>query len=134
MEGRFEVAMDRHVFLALASLILAGGCDKKSDGGHAADNTKANERDRGPSPMQQGNSQADLETTQAIRKALMADGTLSFDAKNLKVITNDDVVTVRGPVKSQAERATVEDIVRRNAAANRVDLQVEVPTPDTQQR
>jgi osmotically-inducible protein OsmY len=134
MEGRFEVAMDKHVFMALASLILASGCDKKADGTSAADNTKTNQRDRGPSPLQQGNSQADLETTQKIRQALMADDTLSYDAKNVKVITTGGVVTLRGPVKNQAERAAIEDIARRNAAGNRVDSQLELITPDTQQR
>ena len=124
--------MDRHVFLALASMILAGGCDKKTGG--AADDTRANERDRGPSALQQGNSRADLDTTQAIRKGLMADDTLSFDAKNVQVVTTGGVVTLRGPVKNQAERAAVEDIARRNAAGNRVDTQLTVATPDTQQR
>lgn len=122
--------MDRHVFLALASMILAGGCDKKS--GSAAGDIGATER--GPSALQQGNSRADLDTTQAIRKGLMADDTLSFDAKNVQVVTTGGVVTLRGPVKNQAERAAVEDIARRNAAGNRVDTQLTIPTPDTQQR
>jgi hyperosmotically inducible periplasmic protein len=132
MEGHFEVAMDRHVFLALASLILAGGCDKKLD--QTADNTKANEQDRGPTPGSQSNSKADLETTQAIRRALMADDTLSFDAKNVKVITADGVITLRGPVKNEAERAAIEDIARRNAAGNRVNSHLEAGAPETQRR
>jgi hyperosmotically inducible protein len=130
MEARFEVAMDKHVFLALASLILAGGCDKKADG----DNTKMNERDRGPTPFQQGNSRADVDTTQKIRQAIMADDALSYDAKNIKIITADGVITLRGPVKSQVERTKIDELARRHAAGNRVDNQLEVPTPDTQQR
>jgi hyperosmotically inducible protein len=134
MEARFEVAMDKHVFLALASLILAGGCDKKADGSNAADKTKMNERDRGPTPFQQGNSRADVDTTQKIRQAIMADDALSYDAKNIKIITADGVITLRGQVKSQVERTKIDELARRHAAGNRVDNQLEVPTPDTQQR
>ena len=132
MEGHSEVVMDRHVFLALASMILADGCDKKAGG--AADDTGTKERERGASALQQANSRADLDTTQAIRKGLMADDTLSFDAKNVQVVTTGGVVTLRGPVKNQAERAAVEDIARRNAAGNRGGTQLTVATPDTQQR
>jgi hyperosmotically inducible protein len=125
--------MDRHVFLALASLILAGGCDKKADG-TSADDTRLKERDRGPTPLQQGNSQADLETTQRIRVAIMKEDVLSYEAKNIKIITSNGVVTLRGVVKDQAERAVIEEIARREAGPNRVDIQLEVPTPDTHRR
>jgi hyperosmotically inducible protein len=126
--------MHRHAFIALTALALAfGGCEKKaSDEGHQADNTKQNERDKNKSvtPFDQGNSQADLDTTQSIRKALMADDTLSQDAKNIKVVTNNGVVALRGAVKSDAERSTVDSIARRYAGANRVDNQVDVARPE----
>lgn len=125
--------MRTHALIAVIALGLVAGCEKKaSDGQPAADNTKQNERDKNKSvtPFDQGNNQADLDTTQNIRKALMGDDTLSMDAKNVKVVTNNGVVALRGPVKSDAERTTVESIARRYAGANRIDNQIEVARPE----
>ena len=68
-------------------------------------NTEVNKRDRDErtlTPMDQSNTQADIDITQAIRKALMKQE-LSVDAKNIKVITQGGNVTLRGPVSSKAE-------------------------------
>jgi osmotically-inducible protein OsmY len=75
--------------------------------GHAPDNTGVNERDRNsahPTPMNQGNGEVDIDLTQRIRKAVMANDSLSFTAKNAKIITRDGRVTLRGPVKSAVGR------------------------------
>lgn len=118
------------VLLIALGATLGAACDRKDADRSppASDNTRVNERDRGKSitPLDQSNIQADLEVTQKIRQALVADDTLSQDAKNVKVITNGGVVTIRGPVKSTAERLVVEAAARRLAGGNRVDIQVEV--------
>jgi len=101
-----------------------------------ADNTGTNVRDRSGetlTPLDQGNGEADLTLTQSIRKAIVADDDLSMNAKNVKVITRDGVVTLRGPVSSQAERARVELIARREAGTARVDNQLEVVADDDRQ-
>jgi len=119
-------------FLAVLTCALAVTACKGEDSGRpAADNTKVNERDKDKTvtPMDQSNKQEDLDTTQKIRKALMADDTLSTDAKNIKVITNNGVVVLRGPVKSQAERTTVENLAKQNAGGNRLTNEVEVAAP-----
>jgi len=125
--------MKSYLWIAVASIGLLAACDKPADdkGRPAADNTKVNERDKDKTvtPLDQGNSQADLDTTQSIRKAVVADDTLSTDAKNVKIITNNGVVTLRGPVKSDAERSAVEAVAKKNAGANRVDSQLEVAPP-----
>jgi len=95
----------------------------------AADNTKKNERDRNSAaltPMDQNNNQADLKITQQIRQAVMADSSLSFTAKNVKIITQNGRVTLRGPVKSDKERSAIEAAARRVAGAVEVDNQIEV--------
>jgi hypothetical protein len=95
----------------------------------AADNTNKNERDRNaaaPTPGDQGENSTDLKITQRIRQALMGDGSLSFNAKNVKVITQNGRVTLRGPVRSQEERASVEAAARNVAGANNVDSQLEI--------
>jgi hyperosmotically inducible protein len=93
------------------------------------DNTKRNERDRDAAaltPTDQGNGESDLKITQRIRQAVMADGSLSFNAKNVKIITVGGKVTLRGPVKSDAERAAIDAAAKNVAGAGQVDNQIEV--------
>jgi hypothetical protein len=97
--------------------------------GKQPDNTGVNERDRNdPSltPMDQGGSEADRKTTQQIRQAVMADDSLSFTAKNIKIITREGKVTLRGPVKNAQERAAIESAAARVAGAGQVDNQLEI--------
>jgi hypothetical protein len=95
----------------------------------AADNTKVNRRDSdgaAPTPMDQGNNASDLKTTQEIRKAVVGDGSLSFTAKNVKIITTGGKVTLRGPVKTAQEREKIAAFARKIAGAANVDNQLEV--------
>lgn len=95
-----------------------------------ADNSRVNKRDRNGAtltPMDQGSSASDRAITQQIRKDLMNDKTLSFTAKNVKVITIDGKVTLRGTVKSEAERSAIEAAARRATGdGGRVDSQLEI--------
>jgi hyperosmotically inducible periplasmic protein len=75
--------------------------------GSSPDNTGKNARDKSGdtlTPMDQSGDKRDLEMTQRIRKALVDDDTLSTNAKNIKVITVNGIVTLRGPVDSMEER------------------------------
>jgi hypothetical protein len=95
----------------------------------AADNTRNNERDRDGdalTPMDQGSSAADMTLTQQIRKAVVGESTLSFSAKNVKIISGDGKVTLRGAVKSERERKTIGDMASKIARAGNVDNQLEV--------
>lgn len=74
--------------------------------------------------MDQGSSEADRKITQQIRQDLMKDKSLSFTAKNVKIITIDGKVTLRGPVKSDAERSAIEAAARR--VTGNVDSQLEI--------
>jgi hypothetical protein len=100
-----------------------------ADAATQPDNTKVNERDRSSNaltPMDQGNSESDLKLTQSIRRAVMADKALSFTAKNVKIITKDGKVTLRGPVKTAEERAAIEADARNAAGSASIDNQIEV--------
>jgi len=97
-------------------------------GPHAPDNTGVNARDRNGqqlTPMDQGGSESDRSTTQKIRQAVVGDKGLSFTAKNVKIITVNGRVTLRGPVNSAAERASIE-AKARDVAGAQVDNQLEV--------
>jgi hyperosmotically inducible protein len=94
-----------------------------------ADNSRINQRDRSSAaltPMDQGTSEADRTTTQQIRQAVMRDKALSFTAKNVKIITINGKVTLRGPVKTEAERTAVEADARGVAGGAQVDSQLEI--------
>jgi hyperosmotically inducible periplasmic protein len=96
-----------------------------------ADNSDRNERDRSGStltPLDQGGSEADRDVTQLVRQRLVAQDGFSMNAKNVKVITQDGVVTLRGPVSSAEEKAQIEAITAEASGVKRVDNQLEVET------
>jgi hypothetical protein len=98
------------------------------------DNTGKNVRDRSAgslTPGDQGGSESDREISRRIRQALTSNDQLSTDAKNIKVITLDGKVTLRGPVNSPEEQKTIDSIVKDNGGTA-VDDQLEVKAPKTQ--
>jgi osmotically-inducible protein OsmY len=83
----------------------------KTEAHPAADNTAVNKRDRdgaNPTADQQKNDKSDLDLTAEIRRAIVKDKSLSTNAHNVKIIVKDGDVTLRGPVASREEKATVE--------------------------
>ena len=93
-----------------------------------ADNTGRNVRDRDTNavtPLDQSNSPNDIELTQKIRNGITSDGAMSVQARNVKVISRDGFVTLRGPVETQQEKASIEALAK-NAGATRVDNQLEI--------
>ena len=95
----------------------------------APDNTATNERDRSGETKTSGdqsNSSADLKITQAIRQALIKDSGLSVTAKNIKIITTNGQVTLRGPVKTAQEKAKIDQLARSAAGGAQINDQLEV--------
>ena len=111
-------------FLSTVSLTVMAADDKTKP-----DNTATNERDRSGETKTSGdqsNSSADLKTTQAIRQALMKDDELSMTAKNIKVITANGHVTLRGPVKTAQEKTKIDQLARSAAGGAQIDNQLDV--------
>jgi osmotically-inducible protein OsmY len=97
----------------------------------AADNTGRNERDREGSTAtsgDQGGTEADRSITQKVRQAVVDDEQLSATAKNVKIITKEGVVTLRGPVKSSQEKSQIASAAQRVDGVKRIDNQLEVTT------
>ena len=93
-----------------------------------ADNTNINERDRNAqtlTPMDQSNTKADIKETQAIRKSLM-DNELSTTAKNIKIITRNGNVTLRGPVASAEEKKQIVKLAKAVPGIKKIRNQLEV--------
>lgn len=74
----------------------------------------------------QGNSKAEVQASAKIRKTMMASKTLSFGAKNAKVITQGTKVTLRGNVKTEAEKNEIAGIARATDGITEVDDQLVV--------
>ena len=92
-------------------------------------NTAINKRDRSGETNTSGdqsNSSADLKVTQAVRRALMQDSQLSTTAKNIKVITANGQVTLRGPVNSAQEKAKIDQIAKSAAGSAQIVDQLDV--------
>jgi hyperosmotically inducible protein len=93
------------------------------------DNTARNVRDRASSaltPLDQGNNQADLDTTAQIRKEIIAGKSMSLNARNVKIVTKNGQVTLRGPVNTAEEKRLIGDIADRIVRSENVDNQLEV--------
>ena len=96
------------------------------------DNTGVNARDadrtiREPKlPIDQKENQADIDITAKIRSRVVGTDGLSINARNVKIITADGKVTLRGPVESTAERERIATIAREVAGNANVDDQIEV--------
>ena len=95
----------------------------------AADNTDRNERDRKDTaltPGDQGESEADRGITQQVRQSVMKEDDLSMNAKNVKIITNNGIVTLRGPVDSANEKAVIARLAQSASGVKQVDNQLEI--------
>ena len=119
----------------LALFVLIGvactGCERatKTDSvGAKPNNTAVNVRDRADdvkTPIDQNENQADVNVTANIRKKVV-DTKMSVDAQNVKIITQDGRVTLRGPVKSVDEKERIEGFAHAVAGADKVDSQLEI--------
>jgi len=96
-----------------------------------ADNTARNVRDRSGdtrTPEDQGGSDSDRDVTRRIRRAIMQNDQLSMTAKNIKIITLNGKVTLRGPVKNDQEAKAIMDLAQIAAGPGVIDNQLEVKT------
>ena len=125
--------------LGLIVVFLAvGGCGKedlsKNDqpsqtAAVAADNSGTNVRDRDDATKTSGDqaeNEADRTISQNIRQAVVADDSVSTNGKNVKIITADGVVTLRGPVKSENEKTNIGAKAQQVAGVKSVDNQLEI--------
>ena len=129
----------QRLFLALGSLALGASLmampvPRNQDNQQVApDNTKQNKDQTSPTADQQKMNPADRAITQKIRKAVHDDTGLSTYAHNIKIIAQDGKVTLKGPVRSEDEKATIESKAVTIAGTNNVTNQLEVAPPKQSQ-
>jgi hyperosmotically inducible periplasmic protein len=128
--------MKKFFLMTMLSLTLVA-CDRQDKPSNAPtsgqdynnDNTGKNIRDRDSMAKTSGNqseSEADRTITQKIRQAVMADDSLSTNAKNIKIITIKGVVTLRGPVANAQEKDAIARKVNGVHGVVEIDNQLEV--------
>ena len=116
------------VFL-LSSFGLVWGQQSSNPSQAPSDNTKVNERDRNqaePTADQQKENSSDRQLTQKIRRAVVEDKSLSTSAHNVKIISQNGTVTLKGPVKSEEEKQTIETKATEVAGQGKVKNEIEV--------
>jgi hyperosmotically inducible periplasmic protein len=95
----------------------------------APNNSAVNVRDRAPGAMtagEQSNATSDVELTRKIREAVVGDDSLSVLAHNVKIVSVNGAVTLRGPVNTEAEKTAIASKAQTIAGAGKVDNQLEV--------
>ncbi|MGA9473472.1 MAG: BON domain-containing protein [Terriglobales bacterium] len=118
--------------LALAAVMtlastLAGAQDATS--APAPDNTKVNERDRSTAEAtadQQKENRSDRDITRDIRRSITQDKSLSSYAHNVKIISQNGMVTLKGPVRSEDEKMAIEARAAAVVGKDKVTSQLEV--------
>jgi hyperosmotically inducible protein len=127
MKPRFALA----TFVLPAMLAMGSVAWAQAATPTAPNNTGINVRDRDAGAMtagQQSNRTSDVNLTRQIRRAVEKDNTLSTVAHNVKIVSVDGKVTLRGPVKTEQEKAAIGSKAQMFAGRHNVDNQLEVET------
>jgi hyperosmotically inducible protein len=115
--------------LVFCTSLMAMPIPGKQDPQTPPDNTKQNKDQTSPTADQQKMNPADRALTQKIRKAIHEDSTLSTYAHNIKIISQDGKVTLRGPVRSEEEKNNIEAKAMAVAGQGNVTDQLEIAPP-----
>lgn len=112
----------------LGGWALAGAQDTQSNAPQP-DNTKINQRDRNstePTADQQKMNPSDRMTTKQIRQAIEKDKSISAYGHNVKVITQNGMVTLKGPVRSEEEKKAIEAKAAEIAGPDKITDEMDI--------
>src|ERR1700694_4232293 len=130
MKHVLKMALHMGVLTCLLTLASAHARAQDSSAQQPApDNTKVNERDKSkaePTADQQKENRPDREITREIRRSIAQDKSLSSYAHNVKIISENGMVTLKGPVRSDEEKSAVEAKAAEIAGKDKVTSQLEV--------
>lgn len=88
------------------------------------DNTALNRNEGLTAQSQSKGTRGDVEVTRLLRKRLMEDDQLSTNAHNIKIITIENTITLRGPVANKEEKVKIENLARSVAGPKNIDNQL----------
>jgi len=125
--------MNTAIRLSLLTCLLAGMATLTSAQDNSPqpppDNTKVNQRDKDktePTADQQKENPSDRDIAQQIRKSVMKDKSLSTYAHNVKIIAQNGLVTLKGPVTSDDEKKAIETKAAAVVGQDKVTSELEV--------
>ena len=125
--------MNTAIRLSLLTCLLAGMATLTSAQDNSPqtppDNTKVNQRDKDktePTADQQKGNPSDRDIAQQIRKSVMKDKSLSTYAHNVKIIAQNGMVTLKGPVTSDDEKKAIETKAAAVVGQDKVTSELEV--------
>jgi hyperosmotically inducible periplasmic protein len=105
--------MKRTLLILVAAAGLATGARSQDAD---VDNTGGGNKDQPQTAEHQSNDQSDIKLAAQIRKLVVDDEALSMTARNVKIITANGAVTLRGPVETEKEKAAIEAHARQVGA------------------
>jgi hyperosmotically inducible protein len=105
---RYELLIGAPAVLSTVFLLPVAGFTQEQTAppASAPDNSASNNAHK-TTAEQQTEASADKQITQKIRRAVVSDKSLSTNAHNCKIITRNGMVTLKGPVDSEAEKQTI---------------------------
>lgn len=121
-----RVLLGSMLFVGCATLFWA---QQDSTSQVPADNTKVNQRDRNghePTADQQKENSSDRQLTAQIRRAIVKDKSLSTSAHNVKIIAQSGNITLKGAVKTDAEKQAIESKAAQIAGEGKVNSELQV--------
>jgi osmotically-inducible protein OsmY len=130
-----KTQMKKYVWILAATVLFAGSVlagPIQQDQQPAPDNTKTNQGDANKGATtadQQKMNPADRATTKQIRSAIMDDKSLSTYAHNVKIITRNGKVTLKGPVRSADEKTAIGEKATQVAGAGNVTNHLTIVPP-----
>ena len=127
----------RRITRAIHVLLLSSACSllalPTAAQQTAPDNTKVNKADRAKGAVtadQQKENPADRELAKKIRQSVVGDKSLSTYAHNVKIVAQNGQVTLKGPVRSDAEKTSIEAKATEIAGAGKVTNEITVAPAD----
>ena len=128
--------MQTRITRTINALLLSGACTLialPAIAQTATDNTKVNKADRAKGAVtadQQKENSADRELAKKIRQSVVDDKSLSTYAHNVKIVAQDGQVTLKGPVRSEAEKTSIAAKATEIAGAGKVTNEITVAPAD----
>jgi hyperosmotically inducible periplasmic protein len=132
MEMKSLTLMRKSLMPALLFVVSVGGMAASAQDSSqqaAPDNTKVNQQDQDksqPTADQQKDNRSDREIAQQIRQSVVKDKSLSTYAHNVKIISQNGMVTLKGPVRSDDEKRAIETKAADIAGSDKVTSELQV--------
>ena len=129
-----DIMQTRQITRVISTLLLTGACSLIALPAVAQqtppDNTKVNKAKGAVTAEDQKENAADRELAKKIRQAVVGDKSLSTYAHNVKIVAQNGQVTLKGPVRSDAEKTTIEAKATEIAGVGKVTNEITVAPAD----